>query len=67
MTVRFSPDGGKTWANSKLLYAGPSAYSCLAVLPDRTIACLYERGDKNPYDSITLARFSLKWLTESQP
>lgn len=67
MTVRSSPDGGKTWANSKLLYAGPSAYSCLAVLPDRTIACLYERGDKNPYDSITLARFSLKWLTESQP
>ena len=67
MTVRLSLDGGKSWAKSRLLFAGPSAYSCLAVLPDGTIACLYERGDKSPYDNITLARFSLKWLMESQP
>lgn len=30
MTIRVSYDNGKTWA-SKLLYAGPSAYSCMTV------------------------------------
>jgi sialidase-1 len=63
MTVRLSDDGGKTWPVSRELHAGPAAYSCLAVLPDGTLACLYERGDKKPYETITLARFSLGWLT----
>jgi Tol biopolymer transport system component len=65
MTVRLSTDQGKTWAHSGVLHAGPSAYSCLAALPDGTIACLYERGDKNPSETITLARFSREWLTGS--
>src|SRR5205807_2902320 len=55
MTVRASYDEGKSWPVSKQLWAGPSAYSCLAVLPERTIACLYERGSKNAYEKITLA------------
>ena len=33
MTVRLSYDEGKTWAASKQIYPGPSAYSCLVVLP----------------------------------
>jgi sialidase-1 len=59
MTVRFSPDGGKTWPHAKVLHQGLSAYSCLAVLPDGRISCLYERGTRNPYETITLARLSL--------
>ena len=31
-----------------VLHAGPSAYSCLAVLPDGEIACLYEGGESIP-------------------
>jgi sialidase-1 len=62
MTVRLSTDEGKTWSHSRVLHEGPAAYSCLAVLPDGTIACLYERGDKSPYETITLARFSHRWL-----
>jgi sialidase-1 len=62
LTVRFSPDGGKTWPAGQILHPGPAAYSCLAVLPDGSIACLYERGDKTPYETITFARFSLGWL-----
>ncbi|HEY4209271.1 MAG TPA: sodium/solute symporter, partial [Puia sp.] len=34
MTVRVSYDDGRTWPLRKLLYEGPSAYSCLTVLPD---------------------------------
>jgi sialidase-1 len=64
MTVRLSYDEGKTWPVAKLLYPGPSAYSCLAVLDDMTIACLYERGKEHPYETITFARFSLGWLTD---
>lgn len=63
MTVRLSHDDGKSWPISRVLHEGPAAYSCLAVLPKGTIACLYERGDKSAYQTITLARFSLGWLT----
>jgi sialidase-1 len=67
MTVRLSRDDAKTWPHACVLHDGPSAYSCLAVLPDGTIGCLYERGEKNAYETITLARFSLDWLTGSRP
>jgi sialidase-1 len=63
LTVRLSRDEGKTWVVAKELNAGPSAYSCLTVLPSGEIGCLYERGDKNPYQTITFARFSRTWLT----
>jgi sialidase-1 len=64
MTVRLSYDEGKSWPVSKALYEGPSAYSALAVLPDMTIGCLYERGNKTPYETITFARFTVEWLTD---
>ena len=45
LTVRLSRDDGKTWAQSAVLHAGFSAYSCLAVLPaGGGIGCLYERS-----------------------
>jgi sialidase-1 len=62
MTVKLSADEGKTWPAARLLHPGPAAYSSLAVLADGRIACLYERGEKGPYEKITLARFSLAWL-----
>lgn len=63
MTVRLSYDECKTWPVGRLLNRGPSAYSDLCVLPDMTICCLYERGSKHAYETITLARFRLDWLT----
>ncbi len=66
MTVRLSYDEGESWPVSRLLHPGPSAYSSLAVLPDGTVACLYERGDESAYETITLARFSLDWLTRGK-
>ena len=65
MTVRLSCDGGKTWSISKILHAGPSAYSCLVVLPDGDVACLYEAGEAHRSESMVLARFPLAWLTDS--
>ena len=66
MTVRISYDGCKTWPAAKQLHAGPSAYSCLAVLADGTAACLYEAGKEYRYETVTLARFNVEWLTDGQ-
>ena len=61
LTVRLSEDEGATWAVSRELWAGPAAYSCLTLLPDGGIGCIYERGGKNPYEKIVFAGFSLGW------
>lgn len=64
LTVKLSLDEGATWSVKKVLEPGASAYSDLAVGPEKTIYCLYERGgDKQgTYNYITLARFNLAWL-----
>jgi len=66
MTVRLSYDECRAWNAGRALHAGPAAYSDLAVAPDMDILCLYERGEKHPYQTLTLARFNLEWLTAGQ-
>jgi sialidase-1 len=63
MTVRMSEDEGKTWPIHRVLWPGPAAYSCLAVLPDGAIACLFEAGDQHAYERIVLAHLRPDWLT----
>jgi len=65
MTVRVSDDECRTWTKGKVLHDGPSAYSDLAVAADQTVLCLYERGAKQAYETITLARFSIDWLEDT--
>lgn len=67
MTVRLSRDDGKSWPHARVLHAGPAAYSCLAVLPGGAVGCLYECGEKNPYETITFAVFSREWLASGKP
>ncbi len=62
LTVRLSYDECRTWPVSRILYPGCAAYSDLCVTDDLTICCLYERGINSPYETITLARFTLAWL-----
>jgi sialidase-1 len=63
MTVRLSDDGARTWAVSRVLHEGPAAYSDLAAARDGWVYCLYESGERSPYERITLARFHRAWLT----
>lgn len=65
MTVRASLDDGRTWTITRVLDAGPSAYSDLAALPDERVGCLYECGQERPYETITLARFHWTWLSQT--
>jgi len=60
MTVKLSYDEGKTWPIAKLITSGSAAYSCLTVLPDKTVGLLYERDG---YKRISFARIPLEWLT----
>ena len=52
MTVKLSYNKGKTWKKQLQVYAGPSAYSNLVIIPDGRLACLYEAGVKSPYEGI---------------
>ena len=66
MTVRMSDDQGQSWPTAKVIEAGPSAYSCLATLPDRSIGCLYETGQETAYKRLRFARFTIPWLTAKE-
>ncbi|MBX7207251.1 MAG: glycoside hydrolase [Verrucomicrobiaceae bacterium] len=59
LSIKLSRDDGNTWPINKTLESGKSAYSDLAVLPDGTVLCLFERAD-----SIDCARFNLEWLQQ---
>jgi sialidase-1 len=62
MTVRLSFDEGRTWPVARTLHAGPAAYSTVIGLRDGSLGVLYERGDANPCERITFARFTLDWV-----
>lgn len=66
LTVRMSYDEGRTWPVARLLWANPTAYSCLTVLPDDDIGCLFEAGRDHSYQRIMFARFTRRWLTETE-
>ena len=52
MTIKASFDDCETWSNDKLIFAGPSAYSCLTVLPDGNIGLLFEGGKEYRHEGI---------------
>lgn len=58
-TVFLSRDDGRTWPVRRVLCKESFAYSCLTVLPDGTLGCLYEAGGTS---RVVFARFSLEWL-----
>jgi sialidase-1 len=71
LTVKLSYDEGKTWPVGRVLEPGLSGYNDLAVGPDGTIYCFYERGSTDGKDIfathfLTVARFNLEWLTEGK-
>jgi sialidase-1 len=70
LTVKLSYDEGRTWPVARSLEPGTSGYCDLAVGPDGTAYCLYERGmaGRDHYHTrfLTLARFNLEWLSEGK-
>jgi len=62
MTVRMSTDGARTWPHKRLIYEGPSAYSSLAADDQGNVYLLFERGDEELYEHLSLARFTVDWV-----
>ena len=71
LSVKLSYDETDSWPVNKVLEAGSSAYSDLAVTRDRMVLCFYERSLTDPAsgartDLLTVARFNLEWLTDGK-
>ena len=60
LTLRSSNDEGRTWTKSRVLQAGPSAYSDIVLLPSGETGCLYEAGTVSPYEGIAFVKVMLK-------
>ena len=69
VTIKLSNDDGATWPVSRSLEPGQSGYSDLAVGPDGTIYCFYERGSSDgnyATKHLTVAIFNVEWLAEKK-
>ena len=69
LSVKLSYDECRTWPVNRVIEPGHSGYSALAVSPDGTILCAFERGSPAGQDSddlLALARFNLTWLGKGQ-
>lgn len=64
MTIQISYDDCKTWPLKKVVYPGPSAYSCLTQLNDGMVLCMFESWVRKRYAKIRVARFPLALLGE---
>jgi len=64
MTIQCSLDDGANWSLDHLVYAGSSAYSCLAKVSTNSIGLLYERDS---YGKITFEKFAVDTLVPSPP
>lgn len=62
LTLRASLDDGKTWPYKQVIFAGPSAYSDIAVYQKKQVACLYEAGNDKAYDGIAFQLVEFKGL-----
>lgn len=71
VSLKLSYDEGETWPINKTLEAGPSGYSDLAIAPDGSLLCFYERtkideATKKRTAFLTMAKISLVWLTDGK-
>ena len=62
LTIRVSENEGETWNAGKVIEPGFAGYSDLAVLPDGTIVCVYETGEREYRQHLAVARFNTAWL-----
>lgn len=66
LTLRVSYDDGRSWPVRRMIDYGSSGYADLAMAPDGSLLCLYERGRVSRAEggiaSLTLARLDLSTL-----
>jgi len=64
LAIRWSEDEGKSFANERVISDDYAAYSNLAILKDKTVGVLWERGVERGYQFITFTRLNREWLEQ---
>ena len=59
IVIRHSLNGGETWSEPRIIYAGSAAYSSMTVLNNGEIGLLFEMDS---YSKNVFTKFSLHWL-----
>ncbi|MEQ9438706.1 MAG: sialidase family protein [Cyclobacteriaceae bacterium] len=62
LTLKMSTDGGEYWEKEYEVHQGPSAYSDIVQLTEKTVGVLYEGGQKRPYEGIAFEIIPLEKL-----
>jgi sialidase-1 len=52
LTLRQSRNGGKSWSRGVVIEQGPSAYSDIVIMPNKSVGVLFECGARSPYERI---------------
>ena len=63
-TIFVSKDGGQTWPMKRVIYPEYFGYSCLTILPDGRVGCLYEREGTA---RTSLGVYDVDWLLGNTP
>ncbi len=59
MTLKSSADSGLSWKTEKVFHPGPSAYSDLTLINRNTLGCVFEAGEKSPYEEIVFTTYQI--------
>jgi sialidase-1 len=62
LTLRLSRDEGRSWAASRVLNKGLSGYSDMAINAEGQILCIFEKGERDYCEKITIACMARSWL-----
>lgn len=65
LTLKASFDDCDIWSNSKLIFAGNSAYSSLTKLSNGKIGLFFENGIEHPYEKMTFWSLDVDLLFEA--
>ncbi|MHC4252167.1 MAG: exo-alpha-sialidase, partial [Planctomycetota bacterium] len=63
LTLRLSRDDGRTWSHSRVVNKGRAGYSDVAVTRQGTILCLFENGERDYRERISVVEVTREWLT----
>ncbi len=65
LTLRLSLDDARTWPHSVVVHQGPAGYSDVATVDSGEILCLFENGDEDYQERISMAGISTERLMQS--
>lgn len=66
LTLRLSRDEGRSWAASRILNTGLSGYSDMAINAQGHILCIFENGERDYCEKITIACVEKSWILGGQ-